>query len=190
MAAALLLALALAPAPAQEPAATITLEIRIFDGSEEVTDDTRVTIYRAGDRTTPVAQVAPKSGRIQVPVPQGFYDAQAIRERDGRVLTIRWAERLIVMPYPDEQGRHLEVVNLRAGYGALQIRARSGTLPDLALFAEGPREKAAAAPVRGEAYTLFVVPAGRYDVRAGGEGGQWHTGIDVPLDRTRLWLLP
>jgi hypothetical protein len=40
-------------------------------------------------------------------------------------------------------------------------------------------------------YALFVVPAGRYDLRVGpDERPAWHAGLDVPLDRTRLWIMP
>jgi hypothetical protein len=186
----LLLALATAPAPSS--GRTILLEVRIFAGSEEVTSDTRVTVHHAGERTTPVARIEPREGRLEIEVPQGIYDVQAIREQDGRVLTIRWAERLVVMPYPDEEGRHLEVINLKPGFGALQIRARgAGKPPDVEVFAGGTRDKNAGPGHKGRDYALFVVPAGRYDVLARASDGQaWHTGVDVPLNRTRLWLIP
>jgi hypothetical protein len=51
-----------------------------------------------------------------------------------------------------------------------------------------------AAPVpnlHGQDYVLFVVPTGRYDVQVRtGTRPAWHNDLDVPLDRTRLWLLP
>src|SRR5438094_639297 len=78
---------------------------------------------------------------VRVTVPPGFYDAQAIRERDGRVLNIRWAERLVVMAYPDEAGHHLEVINFQNGFGALEVRARDGSVPDATLFAAGSRQQ-------------------------------------------------
>lgn len=177
----------------------LTLEIRIFLGAEEVGSETRVTLHRAGDRS---AAVAPAQGRTGshvfsshvFTVPAGTYDAQAVRERDGKVQNIRWAERLIVMPYPDEDGRHLEVVNFRNGYGALQIKARAGAVSEPALFAAGERSRPVAPPVPvrpGDDYVLFVVPAGRYDIQIkGGTRLAWHTDIEVPLDRTRLWLIP
>jgi hypothetical protein len=186
-----LVAFALAALQASAPQ-TIQLEIRVFDGTEEVTTDTRVAVFRAGEREAPLARLVTRGGRKELDVPEGFYDVQAVRERDGRVLTIRWAERLVVMPYPDEGGRHLQVINLRSGFGALQVRSKaSGEPPDVSVFAEGKREKAAAAAVIGRGYALFVVPAGRYDLRSGTkEQPVWHTAVDIPLDRTRLWLLP
>lgn len=190
----LLLALLAAGGTAGQPpaASTIELEIRVFDGSEDVTADTRVAVFRSGERDTPLAHLALEGGRKALTVPEGFYDVQAVRERDGRVLTIRWAERLVVMRYPDERGRHLQVINLRPGFGALQIRAHDDApLPDLALFAEGGRNEPPTPPVAGSGYVLFVVPAGRYDLRIGpARQPAWHDGMDVPRDRTRLWILP
>ncbi len=66
-------------------------------------------------------------------MPVGFYDAQAIREKRGEVAGLRWAEQLLVQRYPDEYGRHLEVINFKPGYGALQIRPA----PDAAAAAKG-----------------------------------------------------
>lgn len=187
----LLLALAMAAAPSQE-LESIVLEIRIFDGATEVSAETRITVHRTGERTSPVAQMTPREGRLHIDVPPGIYDVQAIRERGGRVVSIRWAERLVVMPYPDEGGRHLEVVNFKNGYGALQVRASgAGALPDVSVYAEGEHDKPVAAPLPGDGYVLFVLPAGRYDIQTRmADQPAWHTGIDVPLDRTRLWLVP
>jgi hypothetical protein len=172
----------------------IALEIRIFDGPEEVTAESRIRIYRAGERTMPVDAAPPGPGRgVMARVPPGLYDVQAIRERQGRVVGIRWAERLVVMHYPDEAGRHLEVVNLRPGFGALQIRrppGRTGGPLRARIFAPGTREPAGQ-PAPGEEYVLFVVPAGTYDValQDTGEETVW-SGIDVPPERTRLRLTP
>ena len=126
-------------------------------------------------------------------VPPGIYDAQAVHERDRRVVSIRWAERLVVMPYPDEAGHHLEVINFDAGYGALQIRAANGQKPDadVALFAANDRSHPAALASWHEMYALMVVRAGQYDVQVTrGSRSTWHNAIDVPLDRTRLWIVP
>src|SRR5687767_5415500 len=192
MRSALLLALAIGGGQAATPAA-LTLEIRVFLGAEEVTGETRVTLHRAGERTAALAQAQARDQRHLFEVAQGIYDAQVVRERDGKVLNIRWAERLVVMPYPDEGGRHLEVVNFTSGYGALQVRtARPGPVPELALYAAGDRSKATP-PVADsrEDYLLFVVPAGPYDIQIK-TGGRptWHTDMEVPLDRTRLWVVP
>ena len=196
MSRALLVALALAgPGTAQQqpaPQPPIVLELRIFNGATEVTSSTRVTLHRAGERTTPVAQIGPREGRIDIEVAAGIYDAQAILEREGRVVSIRWAERLVVMPYPDEAGRHLEVVNFQNGYGALQLRWKESDAPgEAAVYAAGMRDTEAGVRLAGLGYALFVLPAGRYDVQTRtGDRPAWHTGIEVPLNRTRLWIVP
>lgn len=169
----------------------LTLELRAFHGSDEVTAHTRFTVHRAGERGDPIGQPAPGDGRVLLKVPQGIYDVQAIHERDGRVLNIRWANRLVVMPYPDEGGQHLEVINFKNGFGGLQIRGKPGILPDIVLYEAGKRDKPAASPLTTSSYALFVVPAAAYDVlvRVSGKSS-WHTALEVPLDRTRLWMIP
>ena len=168
----------------------LLLELRIFNGPQEVTSATRVTVHPAGDRDKPLAQTSGRGGAIELQVPPGIYDVQAIEEQDGRVANIQWAHRLVVMPYPDEQGRHLEVLNFAAGYGALQVRAPGGTVPEVSLYARGG-QNTLGDPVPGRGYVLFVVPAGLYDVvikRA--DRATRHQDIEVPRDRTRLWLVP
>ena len=177
--------------PAADPARQLTLELRIFNGAEEVTAQTRATVHRAGDRGEPLLQIAPSDGRVQVRLTAGIYDVQAIHERDGRVLNIRWANRLVVMPYPDEPGHHLEVINFKNGFGALQIREPGGGRPDVELYDTGKRNKPATVPLAEASYLLFVVRAGAYDLLARQVGkSTWHAGVDVPLDRTRLWIAP
>ena len=186
-----LLAVALAVASAGEQ--MLTLEIRAFRGAIDVTHESRVIVHRAGDRSQPVAQVTAGTPRVVVKVPAGIYDAQAVHEREGKVINIRWAERLVVMPYPDEAGHHLEVINYETGYGALQVRGAAGGKPDaeVALFAAGERSQPAASPTRDDRYAVFVVRAAAYDIQARRAGRTtWHTGIEVPLDRTRLWIVP
>jgi hypothetical protein len=181
-----LLAVALTmPAPAP-----LSLHIRVFNGSDDVSAETRVTVFRAGERQSPVAESRPGLP-LETTVAPGSYDAQAIRERDGRVVGIKWVERLLVMPYPDEGGRHLEVINLQNGFGALEVRAREPGAPDVAIFATGSRQQEAAKLASGADYALFVVPAGRYDLRVRRDGQTtWHPDIEVPLDRTRFWPMP
>ena len=58
----------------------LVLELRIFLGQDDVTPETRVTVHRGGERTSPVAQVTARTGRLELTVPPGIYDAQAIRE--------------------------------------------------------------------------------------------------------------
>ena len=186
-----LLAVALAVASSGEQ--MLTLEIRAFRGTSDVTHESRIIVHRAGDRSQPVAQVAAGTPRVVVKVPAGIYDAQAVHEREGKVINIRWAERLVVMPYPDEAGHHLEVINYEIGYGALQVRNATGGKPEaeVALFAPGDRGQPVAAPARDDRYALFVVRAAPYDVQARRAGRTtWHAGIEIPLDRTRLWIVP
>lgn len=168
----------------------IALEIRVFRAGVELTAETRVTVHGAGNRADPVGVIA--AHETQLIVPPGIYDAQAVHERDGRVQNIRWAERLVVMPYPDERGQHLEVINFATGYGALQVRgADGGPPPDVTLYASGDRSRPAAVASSGAGYLLFVVPAGVYDIQVRTDGeSALHSGIEVPLDRTRLWLVP
>jgi hypothetical protein len=128
---------------------------------------------------------------VRVKVPPGIYDAQVVRERDRQVLSIRWAQRLVVMPYPDEGGHHLEVVNFMTGFGAVQIRtADAGPPPGIALFPSGGTNPIPAASP-GEGYILYVVPAGLYDIEVTrGSRATRHKAVEVPLDRTRLWVVP
>jgi hypothetical protein len=184
------LALVISLAVQQLAQQTLTLELRIFDGTEEVTSQTRLKLHRTGERSNSLAQTNPGLHRVELKVGEGIYDVQAIRERAEEVISIRWANRLVVMPYPDEGGHHLEVVNFKSGFGALQIRSRDGSRPDVALYSAGSRNKEIASPFVGPTYMLFVVPAGKYDLFVKGDRSAWHAGIDVPLDRTRLWLVP
>jgi hypothetical protein len=186
----LLLALALL-AGTGAPAAELTLELKAFNGADDVTQQTRMMIHRAGDRTEPVARLGGGARVLSVALPAGIYDVQAIREREGRVVTIRWALRLVVMPYPDEQGRHLEVINFQNGYGALEVRRRDHGPPDVTVYRSGDHAKPAVQPVAGAGYALFVLPAGAYDIASRQAGAvSWETTFDVPLDRTRLLVVP
>jgi len=184
--------LALTMLAAASPQDMLTLEIRVFDRDKDVTGQTRVTVHVAGDRGAPVGQIAGKDPRAPMRVPPGFYDAQAVHLRDGKVVNIRWAERLVVMPYPDEGGHHLQVINLATGFGALQIRPESPleTGDTIALVGAGGQEHAAAAHGQ-HGYVLFVVPAGMYDLQVV-RGGRtvWHRDMEIPLDRTRFLVVP
>jgi hypothetical protein len=177
-----------AAAPMAAP--SLTLDLRIFNGIEEITSQTRVSVYRAGDRTEAVATSDGRTSPTELKVPPGIYDVQAIHQREQRVVKIRWAERLVVMPYPDEKGHHLEVINFQSDYGALEVRTHNGGTPQVAIYAAGDRRKPAAAPIAGKDAVLFVVPAGAYDVQSLGGRGAWHPGLEVPQDRTRLLIIP
>src|SRR4051794_29336877 len=131
----LMLALALVTAGDTVFAASLTLEMRVFNGADDVTRDTRVAVYRAGDRGQPLVQLGVGHVPLTIDLPPSIYDVQAIHEREGRVVHIRWAQRLVVMPYPDETGRHLEVINFQNGFGALEIRRRDKAPAEAALYA-------------------------------------------------------
>jgi hypothetical protein len=172
-------------------AASVTLELRVFNGLEDVTSQTRVAVHRADEHVNPIALLSAGQSPFSIEVPAGIYDVQAIRERDGHAVSIRWAQRLVVMPYPDEAGRHLEVINFQNGFGALQVRRRDGTAPDAGVFQPGERTKPVAQPIVGPGYVLFVLRAGPYDLQTRGDAGPaWHAALEVPLDRTRLWIVP
>jgi hypothetical protein len=174
----------------QHPSA-VTLELRVFNAAEEVTSHVRATIHRGGDRGEPVAHRNPAESPLELNVPEGIYDVQVFLERDGKVLNIRWANRLVVMRYPDEGGRHLEVVNFQSGFGALQVRGDEGPLPDVSIYPAGRRDRVAAQPVAGPDYLLFVVQSGVYDLQTRVSGKTaWHSAVEVPLDRTRFWVIP
>lgn len=182
--------------PPAAPGTAIQLAIRVFDGTEEVTADTGVTVFTAGSREAPFSvEFRPSTGHIVMVTP-GMYDVQAIQQREGEIVNIRWAEHLTVMRYPDEAGEHLEVINFQRGFGALQVRPAPGPPPDrdewhVSAFPSADRIREAVAPVTGGDYRLFVLPAGRYDllVRAG-SAPIWVTDVEVPLDRTRLKHVP
>jgi hypothetical protein len=185
------------PAPAAPPVvtdtATVRLELRIFDGPDDVTAETRVRLFPRGQRTNDLPTTIAPGQAITATVPVGFYDAQAIREKRGEVAGLRWAEQLLVQRYPDEYGRHLEMINFKPGYGGLQIRPA----PDAAAaakgwtavaFASGETTKEVGKAVVAGEDLLFALPTGSYDIRftMGDKSTQWMREIEVPADRTRL----
>jgi hypothetical protein len=175
------------------PEGAVRAEFRIFDGTEEITAATRLRIMPTGRRDAPTT--VRESRELAAMLSPGIYDVQALRLRQDAIVAIRWAERLVVMHYPDEGGRHLEVINFTPGFGALQVRAARGPLSayEVEVFAAGSRGDPAATPVNGGDYKLFVLPAGRYDIRVRHAGApetsqeaHWILDIEVPADRTRL----
>ena len=178
-----------AEATAAAQSAPLTLEIRTFNGAEEVTPHTKLTVHRAGDRSESIPHTRSGDGRTALQVPAGIYDVQAIHEREGRVVNIRWANRLVVMAYPDEAGHHLEVINFKNGYGALQVRGKDPRF-EVSIYQVGKRDKPFASPLVTTSYTLFIVPAGQYDLQVRVQGKTtWLSNLEVPLDRTRLSII-
>jgi len=108
------LAALVAAAPLQAAApqgpTSVQTEFRVFNGDEEVTAATRLRVLPAGRRNAPAVDVE----RGEAPLAPGVYDLQAIRTSDSGVRSIKWAERLSVLHYPDE------------GRGAGQRRRRAG----------------------------------------------------------------
>lgn len=181
------------PAAAPPSQDSVTLQLRVFHASEDVTKETKLAVYPRGQRTGQIAMTLSPAQAYEATVPTGFYDIQVVRERRGQVVGIRWVEQLLVQRYPDEYGRNLHVLNFDANYGALQIRPA----PDEAVTAKGwtagayPAGDATREVAKGHAAgedLVIAVPAGRYDVRINlpGREASWLRDIDVPVDRTRL----
>lgn len=178
---------------AQPRVETIRTEFRVFDGTTEVTSETRLRVRPAG--TTETGQIL-EGSQLAVELPAGLYDVQAVRQKAGQVVSVRWAERLVVMAYPDEGGRHLEVINFAQEHGALQLRWREGQAPDPAGVAvtvtpEGETRPTPARTIHGLGYALIVLPAGTYDVRVTRPGREpvILPKIEVPADRTRMKVI-
>jgi hypothetical protein len=190
------------PPPAQPPAQsalagdqpTVRLEVRVFDGSDDVTAESHVKLYPKGQRTSDIPMTPATPGQpVTATVPVGFYDAQAIRERRGESPNIRWAQQWLVQRYPDEYGRHLEVINYKPGYGALQVRPAPSEAATAkgwtgVAYAPGDQSKEVGKSVSSAEDLLFALPSGRYDIKVtlADKSTQWLRDIDVPADRTRL----
>jgi hypothetical protein len=177
-----------------QQAPAIRTEFRVFDGAREVTSETRLRVRPSGSS---------EQGRVvegsdsQLELAPGIYDVQAVRQESGQVKGIRWAERLVIMPYPDEGGRHLEVINFTNSFGALQLRWPDGQAPDPAGIAvtvskRGESRPTPARVITGLGYLLLVLPADTYDVRIvrSGQDAIVLSGIEVPPDRTRMKVIP
>ncbi len=171
---------------------TIRTEFRVFDGTTEVSAETRLRIRPSGS-SEPGRIV---EGALTVELPPGIYDVQAVRQQAGRVMNVRWAERLVVMAYPDEGGRHLEVINFANEHGALQLRWPEGQAPDPAGVAVTVTRAGETRPIptrvlQGLGYALLVLPAGTYDVRVARASHDMMVldDIEVPADRTRMKVI-
>lgn len=170
----------------------LSLDVRVFDGTTEVTDATRVTLHDAGTRTAPRQMPQAPNGERQLALPSGRYDVQLLHVDDGRVLGVRWTSLRLLVGYPGAHGRHLEVFNMQPGHGALQIR-RAGTSAELGtvrwtatLHPAGGGAPVASQP--GDGYLLFVATPGTYDVEIRTREGDphWLRGVQVQADLTYL----
>jgi hypothetical protein len=183
-----------AASPNAQPGAAIRTEFRVFDGAREVSADTRLRVRPSG--SSDEGRVV-EGSELRLDLPPGIYDVQAVRQESGQVVGIRWAERLVIMPYPDEGGRHLEVINFTNSFGALQLRWPDGRAPDPAGIAvtvskSGEPRPTPARVITGLGYLLLVLPADTYDVRITrpGQDAILLSGVEVPTDRTRMKVIP
>lgn len=179
--------------PNQPRIETIRTEFRVFDGVTDVSTETRLRVRPSG--STETGRIL-EGGPLAADLPAGIYDVQAVRQQSGQVVSVRWAERLVVMAYPDEGGRHLEVINFADQHGALQLRWPEGQAPDPAGVAvtvtkDGESRPTPARTVHGLGYALLVLPAGIYDVRITRPGKEPFvlSKIEVPADRTRMKVI-
>jgi hypothetical protein len=169
--------------------APIRTEFRVFDGAAEVTGETRIRVRPTG-ANEPGTVI--EGARLMLELPAGIYDAQAIHHRDGRVLNVRWAERLVVMPYPDEAGQHLEVINFSPQFGALQLRLPDGSRTEDAAVSVRAQESGAPVPAVkpaiGDGYLLVVLPGGTYSfqITLPGQDPVLLSALEIPADRTRM----
>ena len=179
--------------PSAQRGEAIRTEFRVFNGTAEVSAETRLRVRPSGSSET--GRVI-ESGQLAVDLAPGIYDVQAVRQQAGQVTNVRWAERLVIMAYPDEGGRHLEVINFAGDHGALQLRWPQGRAPDPAGVAvtvsrAGESRPMALRTLHGLGYLLLVLPAGSYDVRVTQPGREPTVlaDVEVPADSTRMKVI-
>ena len=151
-----------------QAAPPLSLHVRVFRGQAEVTRDTTVTVFPAGQRTNgrQLAQT-PESRERQLPLAAGQYDLQFVQHEDGKVSRIAWTTLRLLVEYPGEAGHHLEVLNFEKDWGALEVRPsgphQSGPVTWRArLLSKDGTDVSKGAD--GEGYQLVVAPAGTYDL--------------------------
>ncbi len=150
-----------------QPAPPLALDVRVFRGATEVTRETTVTVYPAGTRSNgrPAPLVA--GGERRLSLTAGQYDVQLVQQSEGKVSGIAWATLRLLVDYPGEAGRHLEVLNFDKGWGALQVRdaapapAGATAWTSRLLRTDGTE---VARGVAGDGYQVLVAPAGTYKV--------------------------
>ena len=192
----ILLGSLLAPAGAgAQSSAPIELRVRVFNGLEEITTHCRLAVYTADTREAPFIAALQDGTGHHVEVDPGLYDLHITwRVPDGTV-AIEWATHLSVLRYPDEGGRHVEIVNLQTAFGALLVRPPSTWLESdtewsVRAFLPGGVGRAGFEPTDGSDHRLFILPAGSYDlVGRSGSTELSVTDVEVPAQRTRLKLL-
>ena len=179
-----------------QSSAPVELRVRVFDGLEEITAHCRLAVYPADTREAPlVPDLHPATG-YHLEVEPGLYDLQISRRGPDDTIAVEWADHLSVLRYPDEDGRHIEILNIQPAFGALLVRPPAtwhDTDPDwrVSAFLHGGVGRAGFEPIdHGTDHRLFILPAGRYDLIASlGSTELSVTDVEVPAQRTRLTLL-
>ena len=161
-----LLLLAALSAGAQD-SGPLTLDVRVFRGQNEVTRETTVTAFPAGARTGGREVPLLPSGERQLRLNAGQYDLQLVQQQDGKVGGIAWTTLRLLVGYPGEHGRHLEVLNFDKSFGALQLREYGSATPGAPVWQVRLLRKDGTEVARGfsgDGYRLLVAPAGTYDI--------------------------
>jgi hypothetical protein len=181
------------PPPPPEVDGPILLQLRVYNGTDEVTPGSRLHLYPVGQRTSPIPLNLGPDRVYEARVAPGFYDVQAVQEDQGRVSAIRWFEQMLVQRYPDEYGRHLQVVNFRTDFGALQIRPQPGTGGaargwSATLHPAGDETRELGKARQFGEDLIVIAAAGRYDVRVtlADRSTHWLRDVEIPADGTRL----
>lgn len=167
------------PAPDAAPAVPLRLDIRVFDGTTEITGETVVSVFEAGSRANARRVPRAPGGERQITLPSGQYDVQLVHQDEGRVRGVRWTSLRLLVAYAGEHGRHLEVLNMKRGMGALQVRrtgttAEEGRVSWTATLHPPDGGAPVGSSIAGDGYALFVARPGRYDVQVRTADGQTH----------------
>ncbi len=150
-----------------QAAPPLALDVRVFRGSTEVTRETNVTVFPSGARTGGRPAPLLATGERQVTLASGQYDLQLVQHQEGRVSGLAWTTLRLLVRYPGETERHLEVLNFDDAWGALQVRQHGSRSTGAARWSARLLRKdgsEAARGVAGEGYQVIVAPAGTYDV--------------------------
>lgn len=142
----------------------LSLDVRVFRGATEVTRETQVTVFPAGARTNGRPAPLNGSGERRLSLDAGRYDVQLVQQQDGKVHGIAWTTLRLLVDYPGEAGRHLEVLNFDKTWGALQVRPSAAGAPGWTARLLRKDGTEAARGVAGDGYQVLVAPAGTYDL--------------------------
>ncbi len=173
----------------------VDLVVRVFDGTDEVTEQCQIAVYAADARVTPLLpELRPDSGH-HVAVAPGLYDVRITRRDEADTVAIAWAEHLSVLRYPDDGTEHVEIINLQPEFGALLVRPPDawrdgGQAWGVSAFLHGGVGRAGFEGTGDPHHRLFILPAGRYDLVADLDRTEIAVSdVEVPAQRTRLLLL-